>query len=59
MAASPGSTLFEHFATRTDRRVDRSKERQLLDLLMIAVCAILRGADSIVEKEEFGKAKRE
>ncbi|GAC1679849.1 MAG: ISAs1-like element ISEc26 family transposase [Steroidobacteraceae bacterium] len=59
MAASPGSTLFEHFATLPDPRVDRTKEHTLLDILTIAVCAIICGADSFVEMEEFGKAKQE
>jgi predicted transposase YbfD/YdcC len=59
MAASPGSTLFEHFATLPDPRVERTREHLLLDILTIAVCAITCGADSFVEMEEFGAAKRE
>jgi predicted transposase YbfD/YdcC len=59
MAASPGSTLFDHFATLPDPRIERTKEHQLLDILTIAVCAIICGADSFVEMEEFGEAKRE
>src|SRR5665213_1872976 len=59
MAASPGSTLFEHFAALPDPRVERTKEHQLLDILTIAVCAIICGADSFVEMEEFGAAKWE
>jgi predicted transposase YbfD/YdcC len=59
MAASPGSTLFDHFATLPDPRVDRTKEHLLLDILTIAICAIICGADSFVEMEEFGDAKKE
>jgi predicted transposase YbfD/YdcC len=59
MATSPGSTLFEHFATLPDPRVERTKEHQLLDILTIAVCAIICGADSFVEMEECGEAKQE
>lgn len=59
MVASPGSTLFEHFATLPDPRVERTKEHQLLDILTIAICAIICGADSFVEMEEFGAAKQE
>ncbi len=47
MAASPGS------------RIDHTKRHQLLDILTIALCAILCGADEWVAMEEFGKAKRE
>jgi predicted transposase YbfD/YdcC len=59
MTTTPGSPLFEHFATLPDPRVDRTKEHLLLDMLTIAVCAVSCGADSFVEMEEFGKAKRE
>ncbi|MHB8647616.1 MAG: ISAs1 family transposase [Thermomicrobiales bacterium] len=59
MAASPGSTLTDHFATLTDPRVDRTKEHQLLDILTIALCAIISGADEWVAMEAYGKAKRE
>jgi predicted transposase YbfD/YdcC len=59
MSASPGSTLFDHFATLPDPRVERTKEHLLLDILTIAVCAIICGADSFVEMEEFGDAKQE
>ncbi len=59
MVLSPASTLFDHFATLPDPRVERTKEHQLLDILTIAVCAIICGADSFVEMEEFGDAKQE
>ncbi len=59
MTTVPGSTLFEHFVTLPDPRVERTKEHLLLDLLTIAVCAVICGADSVVEMEEFGNAKQE
>jgi predicted transposase YbfD/YdcC len=58
MAASPGSTITAHFATLTDPRVDRTKEHHLLDILTIALCAIISGADEWVAMEQFGNAKR-
>ena len=59
MAASPGSTITDHFATLTDPRVERTKEHHLLAILTIALCAIISGADEWVAMEEYGKAKRE
>ena len=59
MAASLGSPLTQHFATLTDPRVERTKEHQLLDILTIALCAIISGADEWVAMEAYGKAKRE
>jgi len=58
MTTVPGSTLFEHFVTLPDPRVERTKQHLLLDLLTIAVCAVICGADSFVEMEEFGNAKQ-
>ena len=59
MAASPGSSITDHFATLTDPRVERTKEHHLLDILTIALCAIISGADEWVAMEAYGKAKRE
>lgn len=58
MPACPTS-ITAHFATLADPRVERCKEHPLLDLLTIALCAVVCGADSFVEIEQFGNAKRE
>ena len=59
MAASPGSPITQHFATLTDPRIDHTKRHQLLDILTIALCAIICGADEWVAMEAYGNAKRE
>lgn len=48
----------QYFADIQDPRVDRTKDHALLDIIIIAICGVLCGADSWVEVEEFGKAKR-
>jgi predicted transposase YbfD/YdcC len=53
------ATLQEHFAELTDPRVDRGKLHLLLDILVIALCAVICGADTWVEMEAYGKAKYE
>ncbi len=53
-----GLTLQDHFATLEDPRVDRTKHHQLLAIITIALCAVICGADTWVDVEEFGKAKR-
>jgi len=53
-----GMTLHEHFATLEDPRVERTKHHQLLAIITIALCAVICGADTWVDIEEFGKAKR-
>jgi predicted transposase YbfD/YdcC len=54
-----GISLQEHFARLQDPRVDRTKHRQLLAIITIALCAVICGADTWVDGEEFGKAKRD
>jgi len=46
-----------HFADLPDPRVDRCKRHALLDVVTIALCAVICGADSWVEVEQFGTAK--
>src|SRR5258708_39948650 len=45
---------FEHFKTVEDPRVERIKDHALLDRLVIAVCAVIGGADDWVEIEAWG-----
>src|SRR5207244_8879384 len=52
-----GITLQEHFATLEDPRVERTKHHQLLAIMTIALCAVICGADTWVDIEEFGHAK--
>jgi hypothetical protein len=53
-----GISLQEHFATLEDPRVDRTKRHQLLAIITIVLCAVICGADTWVDVEEFGQAKR-
>ena len=53
----PAIALSEHFADLDDPRIDRTKLHLLLDIVIIAICAVICGADTWVEIEEFGKAK--
>ena len=46
-----------HFAAVPDPRIERTKRHQLLDIITIAICAVLCGADSWVDVEVFGQAK--
>jgi predicted transposase YbfD/YdcC len=53
-----GMTLQEHFASLEDPRIERTKHHQLLTIITIALCAVICGADTWVDVEEFGKSKR-
>jgi hypothetical protein len=45
------------FAQVEDPRVERTKQHQLRDIIIIAMCGVICGADGWVGIEEFGKAK--
>ncbi len=45
------------FAQVEDPRIERTKRHRLRDILIIAVCGVICGAEGWVEIEEFGKAK--
>jgi predicted transposase YbfD/YdcC len=49
--------LLDQFAALTDPRVDRTKRHGLLDILVIAICAVICGADTWTEIEAYGKEK--
>src|SRR5262245_63901214 len=47
-----------YFADLPDPRVERTRKHRLDDILVIALCAVICGADSFEEVERFGKAKQ-
>src|SRR5579884_1058012 len=59
MPRVPDSPFADHFAALTDPRSDHTKRHLLLDILTIALCAIISGADEWVAMEAYGKAKQE
>jgi predicted transposase YbfD/YdcC len=54
MTTSPPLSLTQHFATLDDPRVDRTKRHPLLSIVVIALCAVIAGAESWDDIEEFG-----
>jgi len=57
MSEPIATSIHEHFGGLTDPRIDRCKRHQLLDILVIAICAVICGADDWVEIETFGNRK--
>lgn len=51
--------ILTHFDALPDPRVNRTRLHPLTSLLGIALCAVLCGADSWVEIQEYGKAKHD
>lgn len=52
------SCLEQYFGQIPDSRVERTRAHQLLDLVAIALLAVLAGADSWVAIETYGNDKR-
>jgi predicted transposase YbfD/YdcC len=52
------SCLEQYFGQIPDPRVERTRAHQLLDIIAIALFAVLSGADSWVAIETYGNAKR-
>jgi predicted transposase YbfD/YdcC len=46
------------FAHVEDPRMERSKRHRLRDIIILAICGVLCGAEGWVEIEEFGNAKK-
>lgn len=59
MQKHPASRLVESFRTMSDPRVDRTKDHDLVDILVIAICTFLCGGQTFNDMEDFGKAKCE
>jgi predicted transposase YbfD/YdcC len=59
MPTAARAPIQEYFATVTDPRVDRTKLHLLLDILVMAICAVICGADTWVEMEAYGRAKEQ
>jgi predicted transposase YbfD/YdcC len=49
--------IFTHFENLTDPRLKRTQVHQLLDILVIALCAAICGANTWVDVERFGLTK--
>jgi len=55
--ADLSTSITRHFAALPDPRVDRTKRHRLLDILTIALCAVICGADDFVGMVTFAEAK--
>jgi predicted transposase YbfD/YdcC len=51
------ASILEYFASVADPRVERSQLHPLASVLVLALCAVVCGADSFVAIEHFGKAR--
>ena len=54
MEKQPSAALLDHFTTLPDPRIARHRWHKLSDIVVIAVCAVLGGAESFPASEDLG-----
>jgi len=58
METKPTARIEAHFGKLRDPRIGNAKRHKLMDILVIAICAVICGADSWSDIELFGKNKQ-
>lgn len=57
MKETPTGAIATHFKKVRDPRIDHTKDYELLDIISIAICAVICGAETWVDIELFGNRK--
>jgi predicted transposase YbfD/YdcC len=53
------TSIQAHFSVLIDPRIERTQRHRLIDILVIALSAVICGAEHFTEMEAFGKAKED
>ena len=53
------STFKIIFSSLKDPRIDRTKLHNLLDIILLSICAVLCGAETWIDIAEFGQASQD
>jgi hypothetical protein len=56
---NPALAIHTYFADLTDPRIDRTRRHHLMDILVIALCAVIAGSDTWQEVETFAQRRRD
>ena len=59
MARQRPVSFLDHFASLPDPRVKRTRRHELLDIIAIALCAVISGAESWDDVADYGRSKRD
>lgn len=59
MSQSIDASILTHFSYLDDPRNSRGKDHLLLDIITIALCAVISGAEGWEGIAEYGRAKQE
>jgi hypothetical protein len=58
MQKHPSLSLIEHFQNVSDPRVNRTKDHDLIDILIIAVCTLLCGGETFNDMRISARPRR-
>ena len=58
MTSSDPAAFHDHFQDLNDPRVERTRKHPLINIVFIAVCGVLSGANSFAAIQEFGLDRR-
>lgn len=53
------TSILDHFADLADPRIARCKRHRLIDIIAIAICATICGAEGFTDFEDYGRAKED
>jgi predicted transposase YbfD/YdcC len=53
------TSLLEYFQTLDDPRIERTRVHRLIDIIAIAICAVVSGAEGFTDMERYGRAKQQ
>ena len=59
MSSGQSISVFEHFRSLPDPRMERTKLHSLHDILVITICAVISGSDAWTDVEEFAIEREE
>jgi predicted transposase YbfD/YdcC len=59
MSQNPTASILDHFAEVDDPRVEYLVDHQLIEIIAIALCAVIAGADTWTEVADFGREKQD
>ena len=57
-AMLPETNILAYFADLDDPRVEKNRKHPLMNVITIAILSVICGADTWVDIERYGKAKR-
>jgi predicted transposase YbfD/YdcC len=57
MENSNGASIVDHFEELVDPRLGRNRRHDLIDIVVLTVCAVISGAETWEDIEDYGKCK--